>query len=94
VGRRECGWCLCEGGELRGVDLGGVRCRILEGPGDGRFWEICAVHERAGGGAGAGVPRVPQAQLHPPPPAHQGEPHLVQHRAQADQSVVSEPEVS
>ena len=48
---------------------------------------------RAGRGARAGLQRVPQAQLAAQAAAHQGVPHTQQHRAEADQGLVPEPQV-
>jgi len=56
--------------------------------------QVRAVHAGAGGGAGARLQRVPQAQLAPPAAAHPRLPHPQQHRAQADQGLVPEPQVS
>ena len=75
---------------MRRAECGLFVHRILEGSDDGCVGEVCTVHERASGGVGAGVPRVPEAELHPARPADQGEPYLGEHRAEADQSVVSE----
>ena len=60
----------------------------------GGHGQVRAVHTGAGGGAGARLQRVPQAQLAAPAAAHQGLPHPQQHRAQADQGLVPEPKVS
>lgn len=55
--------------------------------------EVRAVHSRAGWGPWKIVPRVPQTQLPPKTTTYQGMPNPLQHRAQADQSLVSEPKV-
>lgn len=60
---------------------------------DGRE-QVRAVHPRAGGGAGAGLQRVPQAQLAEAAAADPRVPHPLQHRAQADQSLVPESQMS
>ena len=60
----------------------------------GGHGQVRAVHTGAGGGAGARLQRVPQAQLAASAAAHQGLPHPQQHRAQADQGLVPEPQVS
>jgi hypothetical protein len=59
----------------------------------GGHGQVRALHARAGGGAGAGLQRVPQAQLAAQAAAHQGVSHTQQHRAQADQGLVPEPQV-
>lgn len=60
---------------------------------DGRE-QVRTVHARAGGGAGEGLQRVPQAQLAEAATADPRVPHPVQHRAQADQSLVPESQMS
>jgi len=51
-------------------------------------WQVRAVHTGAGGGAGAGVRRVPQAQLRTQAVVAVRVPHRLEHRAQADQCLV------
>jgi hypothetical protein len=56
--------------------------------------QVRAVHAGAGGGAGAGVRRVPQSYLRAQAAAAARVPHPSKHRAQTDQGLVPESKVS